>query len=991
VLSSVAAAVAVGACADLAPIQPDVCGNGVVEPDNGEDCDDPHDKSCGAPGTPEACRYKCTPGGDPQCPTGKGYGCGVDGICRAPQGSKATFETLQLQGVPTTLDLAAGDTNGDHCADLVYTTVHGTTVTSAGSHAPGLCAASSQTLTSHPLPPSEAPYAAPFLAASPSGAGQDLVVPRVGLLVGDAAQGAASTQIGGLAVYSADTSSSLIPTFYTTETIPSGGVRMLTVKVGAAGQKLLLFEGSAIPVDDGQDGGMTSPPCPAVMGDGGMMMMPDGGPPPDGGMMMMPDGGPPPDGGMMMMPDGGTCPPPPDGGMMGPPPDGGMCPPPPDGGPPPPPPGPGPDPNPDQISVAVVDVPSHQSRSLRVLDGVDLKNIAAIRAGDLDGDGCDEVALAYAGDDAVQLYRVCNADGSLGFSSFTTASVKLDSGSIRSQNASILLVDVDDDGHTDLVVNATDCNIHVAYGDGQGHFYPGHPLAGPDGTTGVLTGLDSNLATMAIQPNSILVAGKFDPTVPGTQIASVECPPETQYVSDVCAPTSAHCEAVVADIDKDGLDDFVATQGQQLGLIVSRAYAQGHGFHVSTLDTTCPPHDLATGDFDDDGVNDIAFLDQIGTSSTDADAGDAGDAGTAVHAQTVLKIAYGNAFARPDAPVASGVLPLGTGLVSGQFQPAVTGPMFPSNQLYAARTFDADAGSGIVPLVGNSDRQTIGPLYIPDVITSPDGTAALANLSIVAAAPGRFTSDGPGLAVMTSDAVGGKLELWLIHAGTSGPVTPIPSVPGTMLACTTCVLVAAPTSDDTDELLVFEGSSLRVYAAGAGGFAENTAARRTTTHAFRSYDIANPPKYVPRPIVGKIDPQSKARADVVLRANDGALVPFWGNGDGTFEEGVLFPAPKCGGPCQAGQAVAQIGLYPGDAKQLVRVGPGLLEFYVMNGRKPSRITVDVRDANAVPTTGTDYTAVQAADFDGDGVDDLAVMTSGTSIHVLRGIPEHEQQ
>src|SRR5580692_102062 len=182
------AVLAFGACANLSLIQDNVCGNGVVEPDNGEDCDDPHDASCGKPGTVEACRYTCDGKTGAGCPPAGGYGCGVDGICRAPQTTPG-FEPLLTQGAATTVDLIAGDTNGDRCAELVYTTVHGAVDTALASNSPGFCAASEQVLASHPLPPSVAPYAAPFLVAPPAGAGLELVVPGVGLLVGSAAHG----------------------------------------------------------------------------------------------------------------------------------------------------------------------------------------------------------------------------------------------------------------------------------------------------------------------------------------------------------------------------------------------------------------------------------------------------------------------------------------------------------------------------------------------------------------------------------------------------------------------------------------------------------------------------------------------------------------------------------------------------------------------------------------------------------------------------------
>ncbi|MEQ8979363.1 MAG: FG-GAP-like repeat-containing protein [Deltaproteobacteria bacterium] len=76
------------ACADLDVVEPDVCGNNVVEAPR-EDCDlvvDPAlgaNLTCGAPGFFGACRYLC--GGGAECP--EGWGCFEDRICRPPSGA----------------------------------------------------------------------------------------------------------------------------------------------------------------------------------------------------------------------------------------------------------------------------------------------------------------------------------------------------------------------------------------------------------------------------------------------------------------------------------------------------------------------------------------------------------------------------------------------------------------------------------------------------------------------------------------------------------------------------------------------------------------------------------------------------------------------------------------------------------------------------------------------------------------------------------------
>src|SRR5260221_12509754 len=72
-------------CADLAPFGPNECGNDIVEPDHGEECDTYPVGSCGAPGTSGQCRYLCTFGApSPGCPPD--FGWGADGICRRKSG-----------------------------------------------------------------------------------------------------------------------------------------------------------------------------------------------------------------------------------------------------------------------------------------------------------------------------------------------------------------------------------------------------------------------------------------------------------------------------------------------------------------------------------------------------------------------------------------------------------------------------------------------------------------------------------------------------------------------------------------------------------------------------------------------------------------------------------------------------------------------------------------------------------------------------------------
>jgi hypothetical protein len=110
------------ACAELAPLAENVCGNGVLE--TGEDCD----TFAAAPSTcSSTCTLLCGPDGS--CPTGAG--CGGDGVCRFGGGG---YE--EVAGSPWPLgayQLAAGDVDGDGRIDVVGTGPSGVTVRFGGA------------------------------------------------------------------------------------------------------------------------------------------------------------------------------------------------------------------------------------------------------------------------------------------------------------------------------------------------------------------------------------------------------------------------------------------------------------------------------------------------------------------------------------------------------------------------------------------------------------------------------------------------------------------------------------------------------------------------------------------------------------------------------------------------------------------------------------------------------------------------------------------
>ena len=102
------------------------CGNKVLEPQAGEDCDG--EPGCHDPQDAFACRWRCSRLPDAasvqqDCPAG--FACGLDGVCRRPNGS---YSLVSAELAPPSLGLALGDLDADGRRDLVRTSVDTTFV-----------------------------------------------------------------------------------------------------------------------------------------------------------------------------------------------------------------------------------------------------------------------------------------------------------------------------------------------------------------------------------------------------------------------------------------------------------------------------------------------------------------------------------------------------------------------------------------------------------------------------------------------------------------------------------------------------------------------------------------------------------------------------------------------------------------------------------------------------------------------------------------------
>lgn len=107
-------------CATLEPFSSSTCGNGVID-EATEDCDTfPKEASgkrlCGAAGAAGQCRLLCNRP-DAECPPG--WGCSVEGFCRRPKGAEFELATEPVSvGVSS---LVVGDFDGDGRKDIFGT------------------------------------------------------------------------------------------------------------------------------------------------------------------------------------------------------------------------------------------------------------------------------------------------------------------------------------------------------------------------------------------------------------------------------------------------------------------------------------------------------------------------------------------------------------------------------------------------------------------------------------------------------------------------------------------------------------------------------------------------------------------------------------------------------------------------------------------------------------------------------------------------------
>jgi hypothetical protein len=649
-------------------------------------------------------------------------------------------------------------------------------------------------------------------------------------------------------------------------------------------------------------------------------------------------------------------------------------------------------------------------------DAKDARDVVGMVAANFDDQPtappCEEIAIAAANTQLIAVISPCREQGGNVVWSSGLAAVKppvaLPAGSHvysypesnegwlwPSQSTEALFaIDLNDDQRLDLViVTAEDVApgeeeepaIHIAFGLGDGTFNstpptgppaPGDQYAAPWEPD--YNGCDSDLGLL-------LAVGHFN------EDTRVDLLTETAML--VSSPNGTHdyfgavCDeewtrAVVGHFNNNTKVDVAAARGADSGIDFFDGAGDGT-FSRSTIPSKLPAAFLSAGDFDGDQVGDLAFV-ELGSDPNVAEEIDE----DLIPSDTTY-VAFGAVAGKPEPPRAVGNLKRVRSVVTGRLE----GGDATDDLLILAKP--AQKKLGLAVIGGNAHRQ----LHAPFIFSKAE-TAVTASASVVEwALYGMFSDewDHGGMAVLTVDNpyLPAGWRLWQVASdddatlapGRAGKSKDDPSP----LDFKDCQVGVIDLQDDwIDEVVIFCDEELSIFNAAAGGFIG--AEKVTTTHTVLPNDVFETGEMVDRPTVRDVD--GDGLLDVALLDRDRNIVIYWNDGSGSLGTGA-------GGETVVASPVPD---EPLDAESVMTLdfafinadGDEALELLVLNWTDGVRLLEIDADTLAVQTieAGTDLPfdeediwvfgdVVTAGDFDGDGVDDIALGDYFT-YGVLRG-------
>lgn len=569
-------------------------------------------------------------------------------------------------------------------------------------------------------------------------------------------------------------------------------------------------------------------------------------------------------------------------------------------------------------------------------------------------EACDQLVLAFAGADGPDVYSPCKFQGNtiVPNAAGPIAHVSLPFGLKVGQG--VRAGDVDGDTHMDLLIGTTLDNTYWSRGDGQGNFGAPTKLLVDTGAAIVSSirlpvsvgDLNGDHIADFVAPSGVYVSNPFAP------------PP---YVRSVQKTAGLWTEGAIADLNADGLADVVAASNTELDVdfFVGNGTLQLNPF---TIPTTGQVSQLAVGDFDGDRVNDLAIAEVPADTSLPND----------------VSIAWGQADAQPLTPARVGQFATVTQTV------ALPRPFTTLSDLAVVGHPASNASTTLVSeLLANGGRQPIAPYFLTQVGVADDAAIA------IAAAPFLGTSHVDIAAVGYAAASNGLAFHYWIAPATGQAQFAAPVSSGTLPSGFQPYITVGDAQ--RDEALTAWG---KLTPTGAPMFVTAAPNASITTAAFLPAQATpgttpsiDPGSILPFDVDVSPEGQLEFRdvdldgaEDAVLLtgANVGtrALYVAWNDGKGNF-------APTRALQVDTGKDTPEgFAFVTADTSGVPRIAYVTRHSLVL-------ATVDTKGRSISSRTTlfatVSATGVAAGDFDGDGVQDLAVADEG-NVTILRDLP-----
>ncbi|AKV02560.1 hypothetical protein AKJ09_09223 [Labilithrix luteola] len=610
---------------------------------------------------------------------------------------------------------------------------------------------------------------------------------------------------------------------------------------------------------------------------------------------------------------------------------------------------------------------------------------AAGRMFTLDGtSACGEVAVALntSSGSKVEIFSPCRKDSGLVTWNRARPAVDIAIPTGESRVTGVFIADVDGDGALDLIVGGASGKVYVGKGNGTAVLpplvvidaLPELPLATAD--------LNGDGAADFVLPSGVLMSRRGAPGTDGG--ASDGGVRRASFL--IQAPTKRWTVAAIADLNRDGLLDVVGGSSEAPDLDVlegaSPFVADGIVMPSFTISTNGPVTNVVTTDIDLDGTRDVSFVQTRAASNI-------GEIG----------VAFGRPFSMPpEAPRIVGRLADVRQLMASEASMTIT-----------TRTPGATASDlpslSVALLLPSGERQPIAPLLFLDgaskrplsapnlqrtwlasgLVAAPAVVKDRVDLLALAAGYTRRADTG----VDSGDPVFG---MWLaIGSGNASFSTPSEVAAldfyGASRAESFQPLFVAGDIDGGDEGIA-ETVSLARDPSGTGAVI-----RILRSVPGSSYDPSDghavPNLYpVPGSRIDLLDVDVDGRLDLVaLMSDKGGVTSTWVFfSDGSdhkypFQAPVAVPLPKPSGATDPltpldFTLVTVGGDDKGARKELAIVTPN--HAFRVRAKKDHGFDPPVDATQALFSTGgLSYgSSIAAGDFDGDGVEDLAVTDLG---------------